>query len=470
MWLGSWSGIGSIIRFEIQNYFLIPNLSLSKNVLPVSLHQAVRTVLSGDHLKARLIRGGLGSAGIQAANRVLALALGIVLARSLGAEGYGVYAYAFAIMSLLMVVAEAGVPTLLMREIAASHRREEWGLLDGALRRGAQFVVLVGSGVAILGLLVLWWFVDSLPAPVIYTTALMLLVLPVSALCKTVANALRGLHRIVIGQAIDLLIRPLLVLMLIGFGFLFWPELREPYYAMAAQFVGAAIVLLIGVFSLRHLLPRVAKQTGPQYRSRDWLRSTLPFMLIGGAGIINNQADIIMLGWFLTPAEVGVYRVATQGALLVTFVLQASHALLGPYFSQCFAANQHDLLGQLYKKSSRVIFLLTVPIFAGLVLFSEPLISFVFGANFSDASSPLVILCIGYLLNIYFGPVGLVLQMTGYERFTAKVLWKTSAMNIALNLALIPLYGALGAASATAVSVVSYHAMLRYGMRRNLKI
>jgi O-antigen/teichoic acid export membrane protein len=63
----------------------------------------------GDSLRARFIRGGMGSAGVQALSLVLALALGIVLARALGAEGYGVYAYAFAIMSLLMVVAEVGL-------------------------------------------------------------------------------------------------------------------------------------------------------------------------------------------------------------------------------------------------------------------------------------------------------------------------------------------------------------------------
>jgi len=77
-----------------------------------ALRERLLSLATGEGLKARLIRGGLGSAGIQAANRVLTLALGIVLARGLGAEGYRVYAYAFALMSLLMVAAEANTPHL----------------------------------------------------------------------------------------------------------------------------------------------------------------------------------------------------------------------------------------------------------------------------------------------------------------------------------------------------------------------
>lgn len=144
-----------------------------------SAFQRLRTLPCGDSLKAQLIRGTLGSAGIQAANRILALTLGIVLARALGVTGYGVYAYALAIMSLLMVIAEAGVPTLLMREVAASHGRAEWSLLRGALRRGGQFVGLVATSVSTFGLLVLFWMADTLSLPVLYTTGFMLLVLPI---------------------------------------------------------------------------------------------------------------------------------------------------------------------------------------------------------------------------------------------------------------------------------------------------
>ena len=68
---------------------------------------------------------------------------------TLGAPGCGIHAYAFAIMSLLMVLAEAGGPTLLMRELAASQGQGEWGL-RGALRRAGQLVLPAASGVHVV--------------------------------------------------------------------------------------------------------------------------------------------------------------------------------------------------------------------------------------------------------------------------------------------------------------------------------
>ncbi len=430
----------------------------------------VRRLISGDGLRAQLLRGGAGIAAVQAMNRALTLALGIILARSLGAEGYGVYAYAFAIMSLLLVVGEAGVPTLLMREVAASLSLENWGLLRGALIRGGQFVGLVSISVSAIGLLVLWWLADSLSAPVLYTTALMLLVLPLSALCKTIAHALRGLHHVVLGQAVNMLIRPLLVVLLVGICFLLWPELRQPHYAMAAQLTGATLVLLVGMFILLRFLPAETKTADPEYRSRDWIKSALPFTLIGGAGIINNHADIIMLGWFTGSEDVGIYRVAVQGAILVAFGLQAANAVVAPQFSRLYAQGDMTRLQHLVTQSARVILFAALPVALAFILAGALLVSWVFGTEFAAAHVPLAILSAGQLVNAGFGSVGFLLNMTGHESITARILWQTALLNIVLNGVLISLYGTSGAAVATSISLVVWNALLYRQVHQRLGI
>lgn len=419
--------------------------------------------VQGDNgLRAQFIRGGLGSGGIMAANRILTLALGIVLARMLGAMNYGIYAYALAIMSFLLLAAEAGVPTLLTREIATRHGHRQWGLLRGVVGGAGQSVGLVALSVSLVGLLVLWQQADALSSRELWTYGLMLMVVPVLALGKTVTHALLGLGRVVAGQAANLLMQPLLVLLFVGVTFLVWPGSSKPHYVMASQLLAALIVLLVSGLVLRYLIPREVLHHQPKYKRRAWLKRALPFTLIAGAGLINTQADIIMLGWYRTPEEVGVYSVAARGGVLVTFVIQAASAVLLPHFARLYATNQVAHLSALFKSSTLVILLGTLPIVFVFVSFGGPVIEWVFGGQYRSAATPLAILAVGYGINVMFGPVGALLQMTGNESVTARVLWIAAALNVVMNSILIPLYGSAGAATATAISVALYHAQLRY--------
>ncbi|MFE8073391.1 flippase [Marinobacteraceae bacterium S3BR75-40.1] len=424
----------------------------------------------GGGLRARLIRAGLGSAGVQALNRVVALATGVVLARGLGAEGYGIYAYAFAIMSLLMVAAVAGVPTLLMREVAAAHGQQRWGLLRGALIRAGQLVLLASASVSVVGLLMLWGMADRLSTAQLYTTLLMLLVLPLAALVKTIASAMRGLHRVVVGQTVGTLLRPLLVLVGIGSLFLLAPALREPQYAMAAQLAAAGVVLFVGGWMLSRYLP-VGSRTEPvEYQSRQWLRSALSFTLIGGAGIINNQADIIMLGWFGSAADVGIYRVAVQGATLVAFGLQAANAVIAPQFARLHAQGDMEKLQRLVTASARVVLLAALPLALAFVFMGGTIVGWVFGAEYTGSQTPLAILALGQLTVATLGLTGPLVSMAGFERVVSRALWLSALLNIGLNLFLIPIFGVTGAAVSTAITVSLWHGFLFVFAKKEMKI
>jgi O-antigen/teichoic acid export membrane protein len=432
-----------------------------KGVTNTEMLQRIRSLANGNGFRAQLIRGGLGSGAVQATNRLLALALGIVLARMLGPDHYGVYAYAFAIMSLLMVVAEAGVPTLLMREVAASQGRSEWGLLRGALRRGIQFVALMATAVSLIGLLVLWWLADLLSADVLYTTGLMLLVLPVSALCKTVAHVMRGLHRVVIGQVVDMLIRPLFVLVIVALVFLAWPEQREPHVAMAAQLVGALLVLLIGLMLLQRFLPEPSRTSSPEYRNWQWIKSALPFTLIGGAGIINSQTDIIMLGWFMTTENVGLYRVAVQSAALLAFAQQAISVVISPQIAALHAKSDFQTLQKLVTEVSRILLIVVLICFVFFVLFAKDMIILLFGIDYLAAHPPFLILITAQAVTLgLFSLIGPVLAMMNCEKMMSALFLLASFFNVTLNLLLIPRYGTYGAAIATGLTMILLHGSL----------
>jgi O-antigen/teichoic acid export membrane protein len=433
------------------------------------LYQRLRGYSQASDLRAQIMRGGFYSAVIQAVNLILVLALGIILARALGTEGYGVYAYAFAIMNVLMIVAEAGVPTLLMREVAASLGRQEWGVLRGAIVRAGQWVAFSSTLVSLIGLSVLWVAGDGLDHAGRYTALFMLLALPLVSMARTVDHGMRGLHYVTAAQIVDTL-RPLLVVLAVGVVFSALPYLRQPQYAMSAQLGAAAMSLFAGVWVLSRKLPGEVRNHSAEFHTRKWLKNSLSFILIGGAGVINNQADIIMLGWFRTMDEVGVYRVAVQGATLVAFGLQAANAVIAPHFARLYAQGDMLRLQRLVTASARLILLSALPFALAFIVAGGAIAAWVFGADFRQSHTPLAILSAGQLVNAAFGSVGFLLNMTGHEKDTALVLWLTVMLNILLNLMLIPSFGVAGAGSATAISLVTWNVLLFFVVRRRIRL
>lgn len=413
----------------------------------------------GPGLAARTLRGVLGSGGLALLNRLFMLALSIILAQMLGAEGLGTYAHAIAIMALIAVIAEGGVPTLLMRELAAANERGDWGLARGALRRAGPVVALAASSVSLAGLLLLWQVHDRLSEPVLYTMGAMLLALPLVVAGKTVAFAIRGFDHVLIGHGLETAFRRLLVVILVLVAFTPAPDLRAPQIAIICELIAALIVLAGGIVLLRHLVPRRLAMSTPQYRDAEWSKSMFPFMLISGAGVINTQVDIALLG-FLRPAdEVGVYQVAAHGAMVVGFGLRVVNPVLGPRIARLYASGDHRRLEKLVTYATRAAFLAALPLVLLFLLFGADILGWVFGAGFAHGYPVLVILALAYLVNVTVGPMGVLLNMSEHESINGKILSAAVIVNVCLNLLLIPVMGILGAAIATAISLVMRNAL-----------
>jgi len=98
-----------------------------------------------DRSGAVLARGGVGSLALKLLHAGLTLTVSVLLARFLGPVEYGIYAFAFAAVTLLAIPVQMGLPLLVVRETAAGRAREDPGLVNGIWRWSAR-IVLIGSG------------------------------------------------------------------------------------------------------------------------------------------------------------------------------------------------------------------------------------------------------------------------------------------------------------------------------------
>ena len=106
--------------------------------------------------------------------------------------------------------------------------------------------------------------------------------------------------------------------------------------------------------------------------------------------------------------------------------------------------------------STKVNFIISLVVVIFLIVFRNDIL-LIFGEEFLQVSKTLVILCFGQLFNALCGPVGTILQMTGYHKVFRNILFAALILNITLNLSLVQKLGIDGVAISTAISLAFWN-------------
>lgn len=433
--------------------------------------QRLRGLVSGDGLRAQLLRGGIGSLAIKAGHTVLAFAVAVVLARTLGPEGYGVYSFALAILMLTAIPAQVGVPQLIIRETAKAQVAENYGLMRGLWRWGNIAVALFSlAALLVVGGILLLTEIGGDGARVATLTVGIALI-PLIALANVRGACLRGLRKVVQGQLPESIIRPALLLALVGI----WAAFFVPEEGMTAQqamglYVTAAVIAFgIGVWLLRRARPaELSEKPEPIYESGAWRKAVIPLALITGLQLINNYADLLILGIFRSDEEVGIYRAVFQLVILVIFGLQAINKVMQPHFARLYRQGQQERLQKLATASARAILAMALPPAAMFLVVGGDLLAWIFGDAFRAGALALSLLALGQLSNAGMGSVGILLNMTGNERDTMRGTAVAAAANLMMNLVLVPPFGMAGAATASALTLLLWNLLLRHSVKKRL--
>lgn len=421
-----------------------------------------RRILGKGGLRKELAQGALGSMVLKVLFTGITFVNVVLLARLLGPEGYGVFSYVLALVNLLTIPSQIGIPTLATREMASAKALQRWGIMRGLVRRAHQAIALMTALLVLLASVVLYFIRDDISPEKLETMVWGLLLVPMVSLAGLRNGMLKGLRKVLLGLLPERLIRPGLVLVALLVVFWAIPDMRlSAAQAMIIQVVATAIAFLTGAWLFWRVRPEEMRTVEPQYQTRLWMLSVIPLGLVGALRTANGQIDILLLGIFSTDAEVGLYRTSDQIASLVLFGYQIVNSVLGPYFAQLHATGDRQRLQRLVTASSRVVLALTLPIVLLLIILGRPVITEIFGQEFEAAYWPLVILSLGQLLNASMGSVGLLLSMTGHERDMVLGIGVAVSVNIVFNLILIPLYGMHGAAVATVLTLATWNLMLR---------
>lgn len=432
--------------------------------------RAIGPPLSGHALRSQLLRGGIGSGVVKVSGTLLSLVVALALARIMGSEGYGIYAYVFALMTFLTIPAQFGLPQLVVRETARAHASDDWPAIRGIWRWSGLVAVLASVMVAVLGVGAAWWFAERFSTVQLATFAWGLVLVPLLIFARLRGASLRGLRHVVAGQAPDTVVRPLLLCLFVVTLYGFSGDALGPDSAMGLHVAATALAVAFGEFMLHRARPPEAGAASTRYEHRAWARAVMPLGLTAGMMLINRHADILLLGFFVAPEEIGVYRIAAQAAMLVAFGQQTVNVIAAPWFTRMHNQGDHQRLQRLVTACARIAFAVALPAALVLVLPGPWLLTALVGAEYGAGATAVAILALGHLASAAIGSVGMLLNMTDHESIVTRTVALAAAGNVLANLALIPIWGMNGAAAATAMTFLAWNLLLARAVRRRLGI
>ena len=158
-----------------------------------------------------------------------------------------------------------------------------------------------------------------------------------------------------------------------------------------------------------------------------------------------NQAQII-----------GIYSVALAISTSSSIILFSINSIAAPKFSKLFSSRNMEEFKSFVKLSSRLIFWFSLPIIMFIIINSEFLLG-IFGNEFKNGKLVLLILLFGQFINILCGSVGYILMMTNKQNLLLNIIIFSAILNIILNIILIPIYGIMGAAVASTISMICWN-------------
>ena len=170
--------------------------------------------------------------------------------------------------------------------------------------------------------------------------------------------------------------------------------------------------------------------------------------------LLYSYSDKVIIGYYLTNADVGVYQIAWQFIMLAAFITFALNSTLWPKVSRWGKSGEVGLIEESLSRAFSYSLILAVPVFAGGILLGDKLLYFFYGAEFARGYVTLVILAIVQIVNIFQLFFTSYLGALDRQKESFKVTAVGAVANIALNILLIPVIGIAGAAVATLVTMV----------------
>jgi len=375
----------------------------------------------------------------------------IFLARNLSLHEFGLFYAVYTFIVFLSFFRDLGLNQALVKFIPEFQVRKEFEKIKSSISIVFMLQLLLAVFlVAVLFFIAPWlsvaYFKDPMSLVVIRLFSFMLLLLVLDDMLKKIFLGFQKMHLFSFMELGKNTIVFLLIVLFASFGM----GLKTP---VVAYLLASPLIFFIFLPFFFNMFP-FFKYTVHITRelTKKLVLFGLPAVFNGLGDKILSYMDVLLLIYFVSLEQVGIYSAVIPTALLFLFFSRAITLVLFPLSSELWAKNESRRLSEIIGYIHKFLMALILPVMILLFVFADMFILLLFGEGFVSGALALRIIIVGMVFyniaKINFS----VLLGAGIPAKVTKILFFASIVNLVLNIILIPEYGIAGAAIGTSIS------------------
>ena len=382
---------------------------------------------------------------------VVAYVTRIILARNLGPYEYGLFSAVFTFIIFLLFFRDLGLRQSLSKHIAEFKAKQDYNQIKTAI----NVVLLFQLFSSLMFVLILYFLSDYLAINYFkdinasLVLKIFLLYVLFSIFFIVLKGIFQGFQKMFFFSSVEFsknLIILISVLILFKFGF----TLLAPIIAYAL----VSLILFMIYFYPALKMSQYFKHNIINFKitTKKVVLFGIPLLAASFAGKIIGYIDTLLLTYFGTLTEVGVYNVVLPTALILLLFGRSISAIIFPMASELWAKKDLKRINEGLRLIHKYSFIILTPIIFSILVYSQIIIRTFFGSEYESGYLAMQILLVGMAFFIVAMINNQVISALGEPKYVAKIIAVAAFLNIVLNLFLIPKYSINGAAIATSIS------------------
>lgn len=372
--------------------------------------------------------------------KIIAFFTSIYLARYFSVENYGTYNFLIVYFTFFNIIGVFGIDTVVLRDIARS--KED---LNTVMSNALSIRIITSLAAIVLSILFIQYINNSKGMQYyVLLTAIILLFQNISYLNESLFKACEKMeyyaYTIVLYKFSFAIFIFLIIVLKMNFLWLL-------FAFISSEFIRTLVSYMYTRRSFHY------KFTFDIVYWKYLIRESLPFLVNSVLYIINYRIDVLMLSMIIGNVSVGIYSAAYKLTDPLLFIPSAINLSLFPLIARQFVSKK-EAMKRTYIQSTKLIFILVLPMATGIFVLSTKLILIIFGKEYSESITVLQILIASLLFNSLTSMQSSILISTNNQKIITSSILLSCTVNIILNLLLIPNYSYIGAAIATLISVM----------------